>query len=1255
MRQSKRLQEASKGGTSHTRTTSPQPSPPAQRKANPQASKKQSTAQTASGSKAKVCPPPSLPSPPSPESEEDDNLEDSNQSTVGSMKVGPPRGVVPMKVGPPWGVTSTKVGPPRGSVPHALSGLQGSTKVPPLLPQRPPPGSSSRYVANPPTAASFPPPVKKSFVTTFGRSNVVKPPILQCQLEEGWDSLDTEEAQAHRALRSPPLPESTIGFLHHASIEASRHPSSHSNPAATISGAIAKDLSPPDEQQRLKAGLKAAIDPEIVQDTAAARVKAASRQFGALAEAYSNMNDLDIVGAVIYTGSDLAAHAGSSLFGRNDCVKTLVDNFHVDMHGIIDFLETSLKATKLSKQGLRSSVLQLFSGMEGERQVPAPDGKDASTLSRDVGLSLLGSVMCAELNKHLTEHNETLEVKIKDNNFPWKRWLFSKRLQEASKGGTSHTRTTSPQPSPPAQRKANPQASKKQSTAQTASGSKAKVCPPPSLPSPPSPESEEDDNLEDSNQSTVGSMKVGPPRGVVPMKVGPPWGVTSTKVGPPRGSVPHALSGLQGSTKVPPLLPQRPPPGSSSRYVANPPTAASFPPPVKKSFVTTFGRSNVVKPPILQCQLEEGWDSLDTEEAQAHRALRSPPLPESTIGFLHHASIEASRHPSSHSNPAATISGAIAKDLSPPDEQQRLKAGLKAAIDPEIVQDTAAARVKAASRQFGALAEAYSNMNDLDIVGAVIYTGSDLAAHAGSSLFGRNDCVKTLVDNFHVDMHGIIDFLETSLKATKLSKQGLRSSVLQLFSGMEGERQVPAPDGKDASTLSRDVGLSLLGSVMCAELNKHLTEHNETLEVKIKDNNFPWKRWLFVAWRHHIQLINWHPQAPSVGPALKIRKLQTLIIRATMEPYLVHSRNGNKDLPEINIVPWTAGEIAMLDDQPDDVIGKIPLVIDLNDVVKAQLADCDEWVTRKERKGSKKRKHPSTTALDTTVQKRPLPSDSDVDVAPTRGHHGKSRPALPPSDTEDEQPRRHLKKKGVPLSSDEEDEQPLHRLQKKGMLRTSGEEDEQPLRHPKKKTALPRSDEEDQQLIHHLKKRSALPPLDGEDDLPTCRLKKSRHQRDEDDFPRAHLDDEDDEAIVAPLMNARAHLGSRAAVRQPSRQPSLPPAPLPHMQPPPQAYGWPPYYMPPGYYPPPPPGPSPQVAGTSSASQSRVYPQGNIYHQSYPSPYYGPPYGYGPPPNVQEPTRSHSRRPPVMSVVTEEGSSGEEVAGSLPVHHSGPR
>lgn len=25
-----------------------------------------------------------------------------------------------------------------------------------------------------------------------------------------------------------------------------------------------------------------------------------------------------------------------------------------------------------------------------------------------------------------------------------------------------------------------------------------------------------------------------------------------------------------------------------------------------------------------------------------------------------------------------------------------------------------------------------------------------------------------------------------------------------------------------------------------------------------------------------------------------------------MEPYLVNSRNGNKDLPEIDIVPWTA-------------------------------------------------------------------------------------------------------------------------------------------------------------------------------------------------------------------------------------------------------------------------------------------------------------------------------------------------------------
>lgn len=49
--------------------------------------------------------------------------------------------------------------------------------------------------------------------------------------------------------------------------------------------------------------------------------------------------------------------------------------------------------------------------MEGVRQVPAPDGKDAGALSRDVGLSLLGSVMCAKLRGYFhafTYHRPTL-------------------------------------------------------------------------------------------------------------------------------------------------------------------------------------------------------------------------------------------------------------------------------------------------------------------------------------------------------------------------------------------------------------------------------------------------------------------------------------------------------------------------------------------------------------------------------------------------------------------------------------------------------------------------------------------------------------------------------------------------------------------------------------------------------------------------------------------------------------------------------
>ncbi|KAF9233701.1 hypothetical protein BU15DRAFT_79862 [Melanogaster broomeanus] len=451
-------------------------------------------------------------------------------------------------------------------------------------------------------------------------------------------------------------------------------------------------------------------------------------------------------------------------------------------------------------------------------------------------------------------------------------------------------------------------------------------------------------------------------------------------------------------------------------------------------------------------------------------------------------------------------------DVVDAEHQEKLRDSLKLDVDPELLQQTAATR-----------SEAYSNMNDLDIIGAVIYNGPDHAAHAGSSLFGGNNRVKTLIDNFQVDIRGLLDILETALKATKLSTEGLRSSVLQLFSGMDGKRRAPVPGNKAASTLSRDQGGSLLSNVMCIKLNKQLALQKRQLAFKIKLNTFPWVWWFEVAWSHHLRIINWHSEADLPGSkSFKQRRMPTNVI--------------------LDIVPWTAAEISMLDEEPDHIAGTIPLITDVNGLVKARLSDCDEWVVRNVKKGRMKkssgipapppqRKHHPLRVLDSDDEHGSDNHLASPELVPCT--YGSVDKPVSPS---------HL----PPSSPDHED--PTSPQPKKKLLRQAPdrEDGEEPRVSKKRRKEL--GDDVDLELMQ------PLVPMQGPSKRPppSRALARSRPAR-------PHQP-----PVALPALPRQPSVALPARPRQPSVAPSQP-------------YGWHGYYHPQGYFPPPmQPGPSSQ-------------------------------------------------------------------------------
>lgn len=61
------------------------------------------------------------------------------------------------------------------------------------------------------------------------------------------------------------------------------------------------------------------------------------------AASYWNLNDILVIGAVLYTGTDPGARQASTLFGGNELVKEVISNHKTDVRKLLDQLTTAVK------------------------------------------------------------------------------------------------------------------------------------------------------------------------------------------------------------------------------------------------------------------------------------------------------------------------------------------------------------------------------------------------------------------------------------------------------------------------------------------------------------------------------------------------------------------------------------------------------------------------------------------------------------------------------------------------------------------------------------------------------------------------------------------------------------------------------------------------------------------------------------------------------------------------------------------------
>ncbi|KAI5999670.1 hypothetical protein EDD15DRAFT_2193701 [Pisolithus albus] len=290
-----------------------------------------------------------------------------------------------------------------------------------------------------------------------------------------------------------------------------------------------------------------------------------------------------------------------------------------------------------------------------------------------------------------------------------------------------------------------------------------------------------------------------------------------------------------------------------------------------------------------------------------------------------------------------------------------------------------AVRVANAKTQFSGLAEAWSNLEDIEIVGAVMYVGQDPAGRQTSGIFGGSDVVREFINAKALDVRGLMD------KYTAIFK------CLRNGDGTEA-RLVDSSSAGDAATAlglrchiketPRDRNRRVFGSMMKEKLLAALRDIRTTHGVEVSDpQKVAWNRLLELMRKCHLTIVNWPHGVSPPGPGFDHKKLKAGSLRQLVVPYLRrklgHLYDGQTDdeeeqdnlddAPEIEIKCWNQDIINTSDANP--LKGEVPLVKAADGTILRKISDDPEW--------QKSRQEEDRRRQDTDVQRQrqlPFPS-----------------------------------------------------------------------------------------------------------------------------------------------------------------------------------------------------------------------------------------------------------------------------------------
>ncbi|KAI6134846.1 hypothetical protein EDD17DRAFT_1517514 [Pisolithus thermaeus] len=310
-----------------------------------------------------------------------------------------------------------------------------------------------------------------------------------------------------------------------------------------------------------------------------------------------------------------------------------------------------------------------------------------------------------------------------------------------------------------------------------------------------------------------------------------------------------------------------------------------------------------------------------------------------------------------------------------------------------------AARVNSAKTQFSGLAKAWSNLEDIEIIGAVMYIGQDPAGCQTSGIFGGSEVIRNFINERGVDNWALMD---------KCLRNGDGTEAGLLSTSSAGDAAIALELRCCIKETLRDRNCRVFRSMMKEKLLAALKDLRLTHGIEVSDpQKVTWHWLLEFMQKYHLTIVNWPCGVSPPGPGFDHKKLKAGPLCQLVVPYLLrklgHMYDGQTDdeeeqdslddVPEIEIKCWNQDIIDIPDENP--LKSEIPLVKAANGTILWKISDDPEWQKSCQERD---RQRQDTEAcqqhqLPFPSHKRPHMETSNNDTLPHALQSGHQRPS----------------------------------------------------------------------------------------------------------------------------------------------------------------------------------------------------------------------------------------------------------------------